>query len=133
MSSTVEVEPLCERLPAPDELQTLAPSSVAPAPVGVRELRMRVKKAANAATHGRRHERQKKDPHYEKEDLRHHRDQNSDGAEQEEEDRQGEVPRPVASDARLAGRWSRFLGYHAVSTLRETGTLPRGISEFAGF
>jgi hypothetical protein len=99
----MQVQLLHELFSPSNELATFPSSFVAPALVGVRELRMRVKEAANAATHRRGDERQKQDPHREEKELRHHRDQESDEAEDEKEDRESEVPCFVAPNARLVG------------------------------
>lgn len=127
----MQVQLLRELFSPSDEVATFPSSFVAPALVGVREFWVRVEKAPNPTADRRRDERQKQDPNREEQDLRHHRDQESDEAENEEENGERQVPRLVAPDARFAGRRIRFFGCHAESTLRETRTPPRG--EFADF
>jgi hypothetical protein len=98
----MRMQPLCERSPAANELESLLPAFVPPPLVRVREPGMTVKEPANPPPDSRGDEREEEDPDREEKDLRHHRDQDADEAEDEEENREREVPRLVAANARFA-------------------------------
>lgn len=90
---------LRERLPPSDHLAAFLPAFVSPALVGVRHLRMLVKKTTDPPADGGRHERQEEKSYREEEDLRHHRNEKADEPEDKEEDRERQIPQLVAADA----------------------------------
>lgn len=127
----MEMQLLRELLSSADHRQALLSPPVAPALVGVGQPGMLMEKPAKPASDRGGHEREKQKAHREENELRHDRDQDPDGAEDEEENRERQVPRLVAPDPRFAAD-GKFCGRaHGRLTVSEAPICPRAVS-FAG-
>ena len=83
-------------------MKSLRSPAIFPLLVGVGDLGVTMKEAPKAATHARKHERQKEDAQNEEGNLRHDRNEDADDAQNEEEDRPGQILGPAPSLIRLA-------------------------------